>query len=392
MRLTRRAALLGLGCAASFGGASLALAAAGSERRFVVVLLRGGMDGMGAVAPYGDTDFATLRAALPPPPPGAAGGLLDLGGFYGLHPALAGLHGLYGQGEVLILHAVASDDRSRSHFHAQDTLELGNSQGTIASGWLNRAAGLLPGQAMAEPALAVGSNTPLLLRGPAPVGHWQPAATQVPPTDFYAQLAALHARDSVTGPAIGRALQERGFNAAALDGMTAPPNRNAFPALCAAAGRLLAAPDGPRLAALEAEGWDTHAHQPLALSTALKTLDDGLVALKAALSGAWAQTTVLVMTEFGRTARPNGSGGTDHGTASAAFLLGGQVAGGKVRGAWPGLADSALFEYRDLAPTTDLRGVAKGLLAAQFGMGAAALAQVFPGSAAVSPLGGLLRA
>lgn len=392
MGVTRRAALLGLGCAVSFGRVSLALGTGGTGKRFIVVLLRGAMDGMGAVVPYGDPALAGLRGELLPEAVGQPEGMRDLGGFYGLHPALAGLHLMYTQGEALIVHAVASDDRSRSHFEAQDTLELGVSTRTLHSGWLNRAAGLVPVHAAAEPALAVSNITPPLLRGPTPVGRWLPASTQAPPPNFYAQLAAMHAHDSLTGPAIAMGLKERGFNEAALAGTAPPPDKMAFPSLCASAGKLLAAADGPRFAAFELGGWDTHVRQKAALGNALKTLDDGLVALKAGLGAAWAQTTVLVVTEFGRTAHVNGTGGTDHGTAGAAFVLGASVAGGQVRADWPGLGAGKLFENRDLAPTADVRSLAKGLLASHLGLSQTALAQVFPGSAAAAPMAGLLRA
>jgi uncharacterized protein (DUF1501 family) len=288
------------------------------------------------------------------------------------------------------VHAVASDDRSRSHFKAQDSLELGGSQ-PISSGWLNRVAGLLPATGDSEAALAVAAVPPLLLRGPTPVGSWLPPFTQRPDPDFYAQLAAMHRRDPVTGPAIAVGLHERGFTDAVLAGMARPPNRMAFPALADAAGRLLAAVDGPRIAALEAEGWDTHAHQAQRLAAALKPLDDGLVALKAGLGEAWAKTAVLVVTEFGRTVRMNGTLGTDHGTATVAFVLGGAVAGGRVAGDWPGLAPSRLFENRDLHPTADVRSVAKGLLAQHLGLDAAALDKVFPGSSLAPPMARLLR-
>jgi uncharacterized protein (DUF1501 family) len=391
MQLSRRNTLLGLSVVASLGRAALALGRSATEQRFVVVILRGAMDGLAAVAPYGDAGLAALRAPLLSPPPGENEGLLDLGGFYGLHPALTGLHQLYRNGELLPVHAVASSDRSRSHFQAQDTLELGTRNLVTHSGWLNRAAGLISVPDAVEPALAIGSVTPLLLRGPTPVGSWMPSMTPPPPAGFYAQLAALHAGDSLTGQAIALALKERGFSAAALAGTAPAPNRMAFPSLCAAAGKLLAASNGPRLAAVELEGWDTHAHQPTQLAIVLRALDSGLMALRSGLDTAWAQTVVLVITEFGRTARVNGSMGTDHGTGSVAFVLGGKVAGGRVRADWPGLKPAQLFQDRDLQPTADLRAVAKGILADHLGLSADGLAQVFPDSGAVSPMRGLMR-
>jgi uncharacterized protein (DUF1501 family) len=342
--------------------------------------------------PYGDRDLMGLRGGLVPKPPGSPDGLLDLGGFYGLHPALAGLHPLYKQGAFLPIHAVSNGTGTRSHFEAQDRLELGSVNIGITSGWLNRAAGLVAPPQAREAALAIGPEVPLLLRGPAPVGTWMPAGGAHGDATFYVDLVALHAADPVTGPAITLALKDRGFSADALAGMAPLPNAGAFPSLCAAAGRLLAAPDGPRIAALEVTGWDTHAHQMQRLPPVLKTLDAGLTALQDGLGDAWSKTVVLVVTEFGRTVRINGTQGTDHGTASVALVLGGAVAGGRVGGTWPGLAQGKLFENRDLQPTGDLRSIAKGLLADHFGLDAAAQEAVFPDSRALAPMRGLLRA
>jgi uncharacterized protein (DUF1501 family) len=395
LHLTRRAALLGLTaawtCTGAAGRASLALAAAPTERRFVVVILRGALDGLAAVVPYGDANLAVWRPALVPPPPGTEGGLLDLGGFYGLHPALAGLHAMYAAGELAPVHAVAGAYRVRSHFEAQDYMESGADQ-RLTSGWLNRAVSAMQGSGdPASRAMAVGISVPLLLRGPAVVGSWAPQGFAQPDPDLYARLAALHAGDPLTGPAVQEGLHERGFSKAVLEGTEPAQNRYAFPRLAAAAGRMLAASDGPRVAALEIGGWDTHAAQMQRLADPLRQLDAGLVALKDGMGAAWQQTAVLVMTEFGRTVRMNGTNGTDHGTATVAFVLGGAVAGGRVLGTWPGLAQGQMFEDRDLAPTTDVVSLAKGLLIRQLGLAAADLARVFPGSAATAQ-DGLIRA
>ena len=375
-RVTRRAALLGLTAAWTLGGplgrSSLALAAAPIDRRFVVVILRGALDGMAAVVPYGDANLASWRAELVPAAPGSENGLLDLGGFYGLHPALTGLHDIYKAGELLPVHAVAGHYRSRSHFEAQDYLESGADQ-RMTSGWLNRAVGLLPAAEATSspggPALAVGMSMPLLLRGPATVGSWAPQSFGPPSADLYLRMAALTSSDPVIGPAMSEGLRERGFSTETLASGAMPTGENprekyGFPALASAAGRMLAAPDGPRIAALEIGGWDTHSGQMGRLNGPLRQLDDGLVALKTGLGPAWSRTVVLVMTEFGRTVRVNGTRGTDHGTGTVAFVLGGAVAGGRVQANWPGLARANLFEDRDLQPTADLRSVAKGLLAA----------------------------
>ena len=397
--LTRRGALLGLGSAVSLGRASLALAAAPTEKRFVVVLLRGALDGLSAVAPYGDPDFAGVRGELATLKPGQPDGLLDLGGFYGLHPSLAGLHGMYAANEMLVLHAVAGATRSRSHFEAQDNLEYGSPEhlngARLTSGWLNRVVTAMSPRPQAGPqgemAMAVGAALPLLLRGPAPVGTWLPATAQHPAAGLYAQIAAMSQPDPVIGKAISQGLRDRGFSDAALAGAEAPKNRYAFAALAEAAGKLLADPKGPRVAALELGGWDTHVNQTARLAGVLRELDGGLVALKTGLGAAWGQTAVLVMTEFGRTVRVNGTRGTDHGTATVAFALGGAIGGGKVRATWPGLSTPKLLEARDLAPTADLRSLAKSVLASHLGLSPAAIASVFPGSTEIAAMGGIVR-
>jgi uncharacterized protein (DUF1501 family) len=391
--LSRRAALLGLTSAVALGRASLALAAAATDQRLVVVILRGALDGMSAVAPYGDPALTGLRGEIAPAAPGQDGGALDLGGFYGLHPALADLHGMYRAGELLVVHAVAGPYRVRSHFEAQDYLESGADH-RMTSGWLNRAVAALPPaprpHAEGE-ALAIGVSVPLLLRGPAQVGSWAPHGFANPSPDLYARVAALSHGDPVIGPAVAEGLRDRGFSASVMEGEQPAADRYAFPALAAAAGRLLRAPDGPRIAALEIGGWDTHTAQVARLAGPLKQLNSGLAGLQAALGDAWRQTAVLVMTEFGRTVRVNGNRGTDHGTGTVAFVLGGAVAGGRVVADWPGLGAGRLLEDRDLQPTADLRSVAKGMLGAHLGLDASALAQVFPGSDAAQPMRGLIR-
>ena len=389
--MSRRSALLGLGAAWSLGRASMALAAAPTSSRFVVVIMRGALDGMAAVVPYGDPSLAALRPGLIPPAVGAEGGMADLGGFYGLHPAMPAAAAMFKAGELLPVHAVAGHYRSRSHFEAQDYMESGADQ-RMTSGWLNRAVLAMAKPPGPEAAMAIGMTTPLLMRGPAAVGAWAPQSFSAPDADLYARIAALNAADPVTGPAISEGLRDRGYSDATLAGTDKPANAYAFPALAAMAARLLATPTGPRVAALELGGWDTHADQMRRLVGPLGQLDAGLAALKAGLGDVWASTAVLVITEFGRTARMNGTGGTDHGTGTVAFVAGGRVAGGRVLANWPGLGGGNLLEGRDLQPTADLRSVAKGLLVAHLGLPAGAMGSVFPDSAAAAAMGGLLRA
>jgi uncharacterized protein (DUF1501 family) len=393
MDLSRRTALLGIATSFSVGGASLALASAPTDKRLVVVILRGALDGMAAVVPYGDAGLVGLRGEIVPPGPGQPDGLLDLGGFFGLHPALAGMHAMYQAQEALVVHAVAGSYRVRSHFEAQDYLESGADH-RMTSGWLNRAVAALPAVSTTRPegdALAIGVSVPLLLRGPARVANWAPHGFSQPAPGLYATIAALSQHDPIIGPAVAEGLRARGFSASVLADEDEPKEKYAFPALARSAGEMLAAPDGPRIAALEIGGWDTHTGQVNRLNGPLKQLDAGLVALKTALGPAWAQTAVLVMTEFGRTARVNGTMGTDHGTGTVAFVVGGAVRGGQIKATWPGLAAGQLFENRDLAPTTDLRAVAKGMLAAHLGLDAGALGRVFPGSDGVGAMPGLIR-
>ncbi|UFN48823.1 DUF1501 domain-containing protein [Roseomonas sp. OT10] len=386
--LGRRGLLLGLSALAAAGPARLALGAGpAGEARLVVVLLRGAMDGLAVVQPYAEPDFAELRGPLALPEPGQEGGVLDLGGRFGLHPGLPNLHRIYGEGGLLVVHAVAGPYRTRSHFDAQDLLESGADR-TLSSGWLNRAISGLPQEGQrARTGLAVGTDLPLLLRGPAPVGMYAAPRSARPEADLYARLLELSQADPVLGPAVAEGLRARGYAGEVL-GRTA--RRNGFVPLAAAAGQILAAPDGPRVAALELGGWDTHAGQQNRLRGVLRELDEGLAWMQANLGEAWTRTAVLVMTEFGRTVRVNGNLGTDHGTGGVAFLAGGAVAGGRVAGDWPGLKPGSLFENRDLQPTTDLRALVKGLLRDHLRLPAAAIARAFPDSDSTEAMGGLL--
>jgi uncharacterized protein (DUF1501 family) len=395
--ITRRASLLGLATIAVAGRAKLALAAAHTEQRLVVVLLRGALDGMAAVVPYGDPNLQILRAALVP----QQSALLDLGGFFAFHPALTNLHALYQKNEVLPVHAIAGPYRTRSHFEAQDLLQTGVDHAGITSGWLNRLITELPAGGATGQGLAVGTGMPLLLRGPTQVASYAPAGFAKPSAALYANIAALNRPDPIFGPAIAQGLRAARFDHTTLDEAMldtgaqhdmSPPHGYGFPALAQAAGTLLAAAEGPRIAAFQLEGWDTHGNQMNLLHPPLADLDAGIASLRTALGPAWAHTSVLVITEFGRTARINGTHGTDHGTATVAFLAGGRVAGGKVRATWPGLAPTKLFQNRDLAPTADIRSLAKGVIQAQFNLQPAALARVFPNSGDAAPMAGLLRA
>ena len=367
------------------------LAAAATQRRLVVVVLRGGMDGLSAVPAYGDPHWLSARAQLAVPAPGAPGGALPLDGFFGLHPNLQQLAALYAQGEMAVIHAAATAYRDRSHFDGQNVLEIGAEQPyALDSGWLNRALALLPGAGKGL-GVALNSHMPLLMRGAVPVTSWSPSLLPPPQRDTVNRLAAMY-RD--TDPAMAMAFENalRG-NALARSGPRTPAG-GPFPNMMAAAARFLAAPQGARVAMCELGGWDTHVNQmaPLgALSNNLAQLDRGIAALRDGLGPLWRETVVLVMSEFGRTVAPNGTQGSDHGVGGAAFLVGGAVNGGRVIADWPGLAPAQLHEGRDLRPTTDLRSVAMGVLRDHLGIAEDLLAKVFPSQHRIAPNDGLVR-
>lgn len=368
----------------------LAFAKAPGEARFVLVILRGGLDGLSALPPVGDPDYERRRDNLAL----SKREILPLDGFFGLHPALTTFAQLYDKGELLPIHAVATPYRDRSHFDAQDLLENGGAAPRLqGDGWLGRTLASLGGQ---WSGLGVGQDLPLVLQGQANTTTWAPSALPGADTAFLARVADLYAPDPLLGPALTAGLKANALAGEVLDpGMGSGGGaKRAEAAMAEGAGRLIAAPDGPRIAVLELGGWDTHANQGTTsgrLTLALRGLDAGLAALIRGLGPAWSRTAVAIVTEFGRTVEPNGTEGTDHGTGTAAFLAGGAIAGGRVLADWPGLSKSALYEGRDLKPTTDLRSVFKGLLAAQFGLSNQALdREIFPDSAGARSLQGLL--
>jgi uncharacterized protein (DUF1501 family) len=386
---TRRDILTAAGCAAllqALGWPGLALAKVPGDNRLVVVILRGALDGLSAVPPYGDADYRRVRPTIAVPPPGAQGGALDLDGSFGLHPALAPLQPLYREGALLAVNAVGPALGTRSHFDAQDVLENGTGEPGARDGWLNRATAQLGGDRRLG--LAAGYTVPLLMRGAAPVRTWSPSILPVADADFLARLAQLYARDARFADTL------RTARASAGGGMAAKPGGRAkeFAIMAEAAGKLLAESSGPRIASLEMTGWDTHFNQTQTIQPPLQQLAAGLVALRTSLGAAWSRTVVIAVTEFGRTVAENGSRGTDHGTGTVALLLGGAVRGGRVVGAWPGLAERARFEGRDLKPTTDMRSVFKAALRDHLGLDEAGLEdRVFPGSRQARPMEGLIR-
>lgn len=404
--LSRRgllAAAGGFGLSIGFMGHAAHADGAMARKKFVTVIARGGMDGLSVSPPVGDPDYAGLRGRIAIP----ADQALKLDGTFSLHPALAGVHALAVKGQARIAPAVASPDRARSHFEAQDVLESGGSvvYGT-ASGFLNRALGVMP--AGRVEALSVGATAPLILRGKAPAGSWSPGAGGEGSPRLPGILTDLYAADPLLGPAFARGLQTEAMAVTAMAGVATPqPNVMGGGAggfirqgqtVARGIGQTVAGfmrqQNGPQIVAISVDGWDTHANQGAAqgqLATRLLYLDALLAGLHEGLAADWSDTVVVVATEFGRTARINGTGGTDHGTGSTALVLGGALKPGGVIGDWPTLKNSALFEGRDTRPTLDLRSLFKGVLGDHMGLDRAALDRtVFPDSADIAPVAGLV--
>jgi uncharacterized protein (DUF1501 family) len=394
---TRRVVLGGLTASLAMWGHVPRIAARGADPRLLVIVLRGALDGLATVAPVGDPAFTGLRGELAFATAGAGSGF-RLDDFFALNPAMPFLNGLYERRQALFVHAVATPYRGRSHFDGQDVLESGlGGTGAVTDGWLNRAIGVLRSDGRASlQGLAGGSVVPLILRGRAPVVSWFPDASKAPLHVSTAErLADLYGQmDPALATALAKGLEIRRMAAAPTSPAAVARQFQGLITAAEAAARLLRAESGPRIGAFSIGGWDTHANEGVIkgrLNTSLAGLDMALRTLVEDLGPVWQQTTVLLATEFGRTARVNGTSGTDHGTATTAIVLGGSVRGGRVIADWPGLGPNQLFEGRDLKPTTDLRAVAKGLLGEQLGIPARELAAtVFPESAGIRALEGLL--
>lgn len=369
---------------------------AGEKRpRLVLVILRGALDGLHTVPPVGDPDYARIRGAVALGSGDAAALPLDGESTFALNPLLPGLQGLWKQKELLIVPAVATPYRERSHFEAQDILETGYARPhATPDGWLNRALATMA-PVSKEPAIAIGSQLPTVLRGPAKADTWSPQLVPAPEGDFLDRVATLYGSDPSMAGALAQARSLHDENGDMSGGQKGGAGRATVVPLAKDAARFLAGKAGASVAVLDYGGWDSHTRQfnpngPLSYN--LKQLDAAFASLRDGLGPAWAYTTVLAVTEFGRTVAPNGTGGTDHGTGSVALVLGGAVRGGRVVGQWPGLKAADLYEGRDLRPTTDLRSVAKGVLAQHLHVGEAALeSSVFPDSKDAKPLEGLLR-
>src|SRR5580704_10742343 len=400
---SRRALLLASGTLFAWAHLPKLARAEGRDPRMLTIVLRGALDGLATVAPVGDPDWVALRGdnalTLQSNTPA-----LNLNDFFALNPAMPNLYRMYQANEAIIVHACATSYRERSHFDGQDVLESGLAKpGPSESGWLNRAlAGLAPGGTVnprGSKAFAVGPVTPLVVRGAAPVLSWSPQRSLPASDDTMMRLLDLYRHFDQK---FANALEEHGRLMAMENAGGMANNQNAQPGqvrayfaeVAGTAAKFLAQPDGPRVGALALDGWDTHFNEGIAqgrLSQLLGSLDAALAAVETNMGAAWRDTVVALVTEFGRTARINGTEGTDHGTATVALLVGGALKGGRVIADWPGLKSADLYENRDLKPTTDLRAVLKGVLKDHLRADDRALVQnVFPGSDSVKPMAGLV--
>ena len=408
---TRRELLLGSGVLFAWASVPRIARAEGRDPRFLTIVLRGALDGLAVAAPVGDPDWNKLRGDKALTLDGSIPAL-PLDGFFALNPAMPNFHRLYKAGQATVVHAVATPYRERSHFDGQDVLESGLSKpGAADTGWLNRTLASLEPGGQADPhgreAFAVGPITPLVVRGPAPVLSWAPP--KLPPVSDETTMRLLDLYRHID-PTFARVLEEHiGLAAIArAGGMSSEPSderpapqgggvaqvRDYFANAAGAAGKFLAEAEGPRVGALAFDGWDTHVDEGIAkgrLANLLAALDGAITAIESNMGEAWRETVVVLVTEFGRTARINGSDGTDHGTATVTLLAGGALKGGRVIADWPGLAEANLHDNRDLKPTADLRAVLKGLLEEHLRADPQRLeTAVFPDSTDAKPLRGLV--
>jgi len=375
-----------------------AFAGQSRDPRFLTVILRGAMDGLAVVPPIGDPDYPALRRDLAVGT-GSYAHAQKLNDFFALNEAMPGLFSLYQKGEALIVHAAATGYRDRSHFDGQDVLETGMIGPRMSdTGWMNRLAAVMPKGDGVNPisGLAATPTVPMILRGDAPTLTWIPPDFKPPASDTINRLLDLYTHRD---PAMATVLKA-GINTDMLAGDGMSPMKRAggiaasFKEVAAGSAKLLLQEDGPRIAVLSYDGWDTHTNEGAEtgrLSNLLGALDGAFSALADGLQPVWKDTAIVVLTEFGRTAATNGNDGTDHGTATTAFLFGGAVKGGRVVADWPGLKPNQLYQNRDLAPTTDVRGILKGVLRDHLGVSEPVLtAKVFPDSIGVKPVDGLI--
>lgn len=380
---------------------SLVHAQGGTQKKLVVVMLRGAVDGLSVVVPYGEREYATSRPQIALAAPGAEDGLIKLDSLFGLHPSLSPLKRHWDGGQLAFVHASGSPDPTRSHFDAQDYLESGTpGRKSTPDGWMNRLLTALPGEPAPTRAISQGSTPPRIFAGTASVASLGlgPNAMQrraIDDPQMQAGLAKLYANDAQLSGTLRDTTQGRGeMSRSMAAGMVGEGSKSMDPSADAGApsarsfaadarrlGTLIRKDAHTQLAFTAVGGWDTHVNQGAArgqLANRLASLGEGLDALSVGLGDTYRDTVIVVVSEFGRTLRQNGNGGTDHGRGNVIWLLGGPVAGGQMLGEWPGLDASALADGRDLAVRTDFRQVLTPLLQRHLGLSETALATVFP--------------
>ena len=374
-----------LGGLATFSVPAVRFAQVPQPGRLIFVLLRGGFDGLAAVVPCGDPDYSVIRGAMAYPQEELT--MLDSG--FGLAPGLSPLMDFWQRNELVALQAMAIPYRTRSHFDGQAILETGlEKPDGGADGWLNRLLQIMEGE---RTGIAIASGMPRSLSGSFSVNTWSPAQLGSVDEAYLDRLHVLYQQDPILLNRFEAAIAQQALTedmAESNSGMGRRGGRQAVEAIMRTTATLLNQPDGPNVAAMEVSGWDTHANQGMkegALDRLLGFLAGGLTTLKDELGDTWSNTTVVVMTEFGRTASPNGTRGTDHGTAGAGFILGPGVARSTVYTDWPGLSTQNLYEGRDLRPTLDTRSVLKAVIASTFDLTSSQVERVFPDSASARP-------
>lgn len=358
----------------------ISFAAANTDRRFIFIIQRGAADGLNTIIPYADPAYAKLRGELAIDVSQAT----KLDGMFALHPALVETAKMYVSGQALFAHAVASPYRERSHFDAQNVLETGGTSAyQLKDGWMNRLLTLLP--PTQSEAIAFASSMPMALRGKNEVTSYATSNLPQAPDDLLMRVSQLYAEDAQLNKLWLAALEANNMSEDA-QAKQGPANVGKL------AASFLSKANGPRIAMIETGGWDTHSAQDSRLNRQLKSLDTMIASIREGLGDNWQKTTIVVATEFGRTAAVNGTGGTDHGTGSAAMILGGDVKGGRVIADWPGLTNGNLYQGRDLNPTTNLNTLFASVAGESFGLDANQVTKVlFPETAIGKILQGLIK-
>lgn len=368
---------------------SFASTAGSHDRKFILIILRGALDGLGAVPAHGDPGYIKQRGELA----FETSQTLKLDGMFSLNPALKNLHRMFLAGEANIIHAVATPYRSRSHFDGQDVLESGHDKALSGqTGWLGRL--LSENNTHDQNAIALSNGIPLVLRGSQNSTSWAPSRLPGVDDDLIQRLKYLYQNDDLLKHSFEQAVMADKIAATAMKGNKNRGFRQNLSQSARHAVKFLKADDRLNIAILEGYGWDTHVRQGTTkgpLANKLKDLDDSLGLIKEQLGKIWGKTAVAVVTEFGRTVWVNGNGGTDHGTAGVAFLAGGAVKGGQVITDWPGLKTADLYQERDLYPTMDIRAMFKGILHDHMKVNSDVIEnKLFRDSVKIKALGGLI--